>query len=141
MQRGPVPGEELPKYGVKANTQVWAEGMSGWMPASQVQELKAVLPPVYTAPQNGSGYPVKPDNNLVWAILCTVMCCLPLGIVAIMKANEVDTKWNIGDYAGARKAADDSKKWSLWGAIGSGIFVFLYILIYVIVIVFAVKYK
>jgi len=30
-----------------------------------------------------------PDNNLVWAILCTVMCCMPLGIVAIIKSTKV----------------------------------------------------
>jgi hypothetical protein len=30
-----------------------------------------------------------PDTNLVWAILCTVLCCLPLGIVSIIKATSV----------------------------------------------------
>lgn len=35
----------------------------------------------------------KPDNFLVWAILSTIMCCLPLGVVAILKANKVDTLW------------------------------------------------
>ena len=29
-----------------------------------------------------------PDNNLVWAILCTVLCCLPLGIVSIIKSTK-----------------------------------------------------
>ncbi len=33
---------------------------------------------------------LKPDNFLVWAILSTVLCCLPLGIVAIVYANKVD---------------------------------------------------
>ena len=31
--------------------------------------------------------PPKPDNNLVLAIICTICCCLPLGIVGIVKAN------------------------------------------------------
>ena len=34
-----------------------------------------------------------PDSNLVWAILCTVLCCLPLGIVAIVKAASVEKLW------------------------------------------------
>ena len=38
----------------------------------------------------------KPDNNLVWAILSTVLCCMPLGIVAIIKATSVDTLWTAG---------------------------------------------
>ena len=38
----------------------------------------------------------KPDNYLVWAILSTVFCCLPLGIVAIVKASKVDALWAQG---------------------------------------------
>lgn len=58
-----------------------------------------------------------PDNNLVWAILCTVLCCLPLGIVAIIKSTKVKELWLQGDTIGAQKAADDAKKWSIWGAV------------------------
>jgi len=57
-----------------------------------------------------------PDNNLVWAILCTVMCCMPLGIVAIIKATKVNTLWAQGDEEGAHQAAADAKKYSIWGA-------------------------
>ncbi len=37
-----------------------------------------------------------PDNNLVWAILCTVLCCLPLGIVAIIKSTKVNDRLESG---------------------------------------------
>ncbi len=57
----------------------------------------------------------EPDNNLVWAILTTVLCCLPLGIVAIVKSTSVSKLWAAGDFAGAQKAADDAKKWAMWG--------------------------
>lgn len=73
-----------------------------------------------------------PDNNLVWAILCTVMCCLPLGIVAILKATSVEKLWHQGDYAGAQKAADDAKKYSIIGAIASAVFIVLYIILIVV---------
>ena len=38
---------------------------------------------LYYGQQQPVGPP--PDNNLVWAILVTVFCCLPLGIVSIVK--------------------------------------------------------
>jgi hypothetical protein len=74
-----------------------------------------------------------PDNNLVWAILCTVMCCLPLGIVAIIKSTKVKELWAQGDHAGAQKAADDAKKYSIWGAGIGVLFIALYV-IFVLVI-------
>ena len=58
-----------------------------------------------------------PDNNLVWGILCTVLCCIPLGIVSILKSNKVQSLWVQGDHIGAQKAADDAKKYAIWGAI------------------------
>lgn len=73
-----------------------------------------------------------PDNNLVWAILCTVLCCLPLGIVAIIKSSNVNMLWAQGNYEAAQKAADDAKKYSIWGAAISLILVVLYVLIIVI---------
>ncbi|ATD69575.1 MULTISPECIES: CD225/dispanin family protein [Gordonia] len=78
----------------------------------------------------------EPDNNLVWAILTTVLCCLPLGIVAIVKSTSVSKLWAAGDFAGAQKAADDAKKWAMWGAIagvvGSILIVVAYVLFFVV---------
>src|SRR5687767_2785877 len=58
----------------------------------------------------------KPDNNLVWAILSTVLCCLPVGIASIVFASQVDSKWSAGDYAGARDASDKARKFALLSA-------------------------
>ncbi|QTH39664.1 CD225/dispanin family protein [Yimella sp. cx-51] len=67
----------------------------------------------------GGGGPVgtPPNNNLVIAILSTVLCCLPLGIYAIIQATKVNGLWQQGDTAGAQKAADDAKKFSIIGAV------------------------
>lgn len=73
-----------------------------------------------------------PDNNLVWAILCTILCCLPLGIVAIIKSSNVNTLWAQGNYEAAQKAADDAKKYAIWGAAIALIGIVLYVLIIVI---------
>lgn len=82
-------------------------------------------------------YGPPPDNNLVWAILSTVMCCLPLGIVAIVKANQVQTLWFQGQQVAAQKAADDAKKWAIWSVIAFGIIILLYIA-FVLIMIFAV---
>jgi hypothetical protein len=84
-----------------------------------------------TTNQQPAGTP--PDNNLVWAILCTVLCCLPLGIVSIIKATKVKELWALGDTAGAQKAADDAKKYAIWGAAIAAIFLVLYVLFFVVI--------
>lgn len=58
-------------------------------------------------------YRIPPDNYLVWAILSTIFCCLPFGIVSIIYASQVNTKWQMGDYEGARQSSKNAKTWVL----------------------------
>ena len=96
--------------------------------------------PQYQSPQYGqpqyaqAGMPTqpKPDNNMVWAILSTVLCCLPTGIVAIVKASKVDNLYMQGNYQGAVDAAKSAKTWAIVGAIISLICSILYIIFVVI---------
>lgn len=67
-----------------------------------------------------------PDSNLVWAILCTVLCCLPLGVVAIVKSASVDKLWMQGRKEEARMAAKAAKSYSIWGAVISLLILVLY---------------
>ena len=83
---------------------------------------------------------VCPDDNLVWAILCTVLCCWPFGIVSIIKSTSVKNLWVQGHYDEAQKAAEDSKKWAKWGAISMGIFWAIYILILIICVIVGVSF-
>ena len=62
----------------------------------------------------------KPDNYLVWAILSTLFCCVPTGIVAIVFAAQVDSKWTAGDYQGAQESSEKAKLWS-WVSLGLGL--------------------
>jgi hypothetical protein len=71
-------------------------------------------PTQYGAP--GGHTEPKPDNYLIWAILATLCCCLPGGIVAIVYAAQVDSKYNAGDYAGARQSSDNAKLWAMISA-------------------------
>jgi uncharacterized membrane protein YvbJ len=69
--------------------------------------------------------PAQPQQNLpevpshlALAIVTTVLCCLPLGIVSIVYAAQVNSKLQAGDYNGALNC---SKKASLFGWISFGI--------------------
>ena len=81
-------------------------------------------------------YP-KPNNNLVLAIFCTACCCLPAGIYAIIKANDCNNMYNMGQYQAAEAAASEAKKWSLIGIGASAVVWILYLLFYVFIVVLA----
>ena len=85
-------------------------------------------PPPIGGPPGGS----PPDNKLVWSILVTLFCCLPLGIVAIVKSAEVNSKWNAGDVAGAQQSAADAGKWIKWSVIAGVLLAVLYIVFVVL---------
>ena len=119
---GPVPGNVLPQLGVQPSTYVWCEGMADWLPAAQVAELQGIIggapvpPPQQPQYQQPSG--VRPQNYMVWAILITVLgaCnCLPLitGIIAIVYASQVNSKWAIGDFAGSQASSNQAKTWCI----------------------------
>lgn len=72
-------------------------------------------PPPGYPPQQPAGQ--QPNNYLVWSILVTLFCCLPLGIVAIVKSSQVSGLWAQGRYAEAQAAADSAKKFVLWSVI------------------------
>jgi hypothetical protein len=56
----------------------------------------------------------------VQSILVTLCCCLPLGVVAIIFAAQVNTKLAQGDMAGALDASQKAKMFS-WIAFGLGL--------------------
>jgi hypothetical protein len=68
-----------------------------------------------------------PPNNLVWAILATILCCLPLGIVSIVYAAQVNSKWAMGDAAGAIESSNKAKQWAIWSAAAGVIIALLYV--------------
>lgn len=67
-------------------------------------------------PRGGGDVP----NYLVQAVLVTLCCCLPFGIVAIIKAAQVNTLLAKGDYDDAVRASEEAKKWC-WIAFALGL--------------------
>ena len=52
-----------------------------------------------------------PPNYLVWTVLVTVMCCVPLGVISLIYSSQVKTKYNAGDIEGAKKASSKTELW------------------------------
>ena len=75
----------------------------------------------------------KPKNWLVESILVTIFCCLPLGIVGIVNAANVNSRYEAGDLMGAQKASQEAGKWVKWGLI-TGVIVYVIYLVLVFVV-------
>jgi hypothetical protein len=64
--------------------------------------------------------PVSIPTYLAQAILCTLFCCWPLGIPAIVYAAQVNGKITRGDIEGAKTASKNAKTWC-YAALGGGL--------------------
>ena len=87
-------------------------------PYGPQNEATAPPPPYGNAARQPYDYnrptmPPRPDTYLLWAILSTICCCLPFGIVAIVKAFQVDSFYLKGMYEQAVLASADAQKWCI----------------------------
>mgnify|MGYP004711430277 CR=1 FL=1 len=73
-----------------------------------------------------------PENYLLYSILVTLFCCLPFGIVGIIKSAQVSSKYQAGDYDGALQSSKDAKKWSLIALLCGLAWIILYVIFFVI---------
>jgi hypothetical protein len=64
--------------------------------------------------------PANIPNYLIPAILATVLCCLPAGVVSIIYAAQVNGKVAAGDIQGAMDASKNAKTW-MYVSVGLGI--------------------
>ncbi|MFZ0773062.1 MAG: CD225/dispanin family protein [Candidatus Sulfotelmatobacter sp.] len=84
------------------------------------RNLQAALPVPGQPPAVGQVPGVYVPNYLVFAILATVLCCLPAGIPAIVYAAQVNGRLQAGDIAGAQAASRNAKLWC-WISLGAGL--------------------
>ncbi|MBR1800105.1 MAG: CD225/dispanin family protein [Bacteroidaceae bacterium] len=145
-QSGPVSPADFNRYGITETTMIWKQGMPNWMRAGQIPELSQYFRPTPPQPAGGNNYggnsygnggsvnigannfsgnygggnqyrPAKPDNNMIWAVLSTLFCCLPAGVYSIIQASKVNGLYNSGQYNEAQQMADDAKKWAIISAV------------------------
>lgn len=143
-RQGPVSADLLISHGVTDQTLVWKQGMTDWIPAGQVQELaplfaaftQATPPPhaPYSQQQNcARPQGPAPDNYLIWAILSTICCCLPFGIVSIVYSAQVNSQFYSGRVQEAQDSARKAKNWAIASAVTGAACSLIYIIIYAIV--------
>ncbi|MBN2183130.1 MAG: CD225/dispanin family protein [Sedimentisphaerales bacterium] len=78
-----------------------------------------IIQQVQQVQQVGGNMPYVP-NYLVHAILATIFCCVPFGIVSIVYAAQVNGKLAAGDYDGAVDSSNKAKTW-FWVSFGIGL--------------------
>ena len=136
-QAGPLAIEDLQNV-ITSKTLVWKKGQADWLKAEDVPELESIVKveapppipqpvqivdvpkPVETGAEEVSYQPMKPDTNLTMAILCTLFCCVPFGVVAIYCASKVNTSYHQGAYFDAEDYSEKAKSYTYWG-VGLGI--------------------
>lgn len=78
--------------------------------------------------------PRKPENYLVVAILTTLFCCMPAGVVSIVYAAKVNELYAQGNYKEAEAASKNAKTWAIVSASLLGVVLVLYVLFALIAI-------
>ncbi len=71
--------------------------------------------------------PPCPKTWMIESILVTIFCCLPFGIVAIIKASKVTSQYVAENYVESQKASAQAGKWVKL-SIGGGIVCWLIML-------------
>ena len=137
---GPFSLDALKSAPINPDTLVWNSSLPDWVAARTLPKYNTNISQNAnysttsgTFGNSNTTAPPMPENYLVWAILSTVLCCMPLGIVSIIYSTKVNSAYTAGDYAGAEKASKDAKKWAIWSAIVAGVLWVLY-LIFIIII-------
>jgi hypothetical protein len=150
QQQGPFTEDQIKSMIANGEVQpqdlVWKQGDPTWQPASaRLAHLFGSGPPNPFAPPSAAygqayaqwqqpsplGQNLPPPDLLIWAILSTLLCCLPFGIPAIVYSSQVKSKYFAGNYRGAYEASEKSKFWC-WMAFGFGLPFALFWMIYLL---------
>ncbi len=154
---GPYSLDELTNKEITKETLIWYKGLPEWITASEVDELQTLFEDVPPALPNTvkeenltscqdktSNYlhnkastdpffgQIPPKNWLIQALLATIFCCLPFGIVALIYSSQVEKKFYLKDYIGAEKASKNAKTWIILSVVFAAIGILIWILFLVL---------
>ena len=149
---GPYELSDLESLDLRDDTPVWHEGLPDWMPARDVAVINEILirrrhsdgqPDVTvisdcdesvkidlgTHGDRSQSSAERPSNYLAWSIVVTLLCFVPSGVVAIIYSGMVNSRFDRGDIAGARKASEYAQWWIIISIVVGLIFVPFQVLI------------
>ena len=109
-----------PKCGAKNNDNaehcVICKSSLPKMPAAAAPAAGAPVHPTPSAAVLAANPSQRPSSHLIPALITTLFCCIPAGIVAIVYSLQVESKISSGDLAGAQRASNNAKTWSFVAA-------------------------
>ena len=132
-----IPAQPQMQQGTPAQPQMQPQAQPQVQPQTMnINNFQQTQQPMNTQPPfqqpNNQQTPPQPANYLVWAILVTVLCCLPLGVASIIYSVKVGSLYAQGDYNGAVDASQKAKKFAMIGGIGGLVFIIIYVIFAVI---------
>lgn len=120
-QLPPVAGDpeapEQPQLSEELDTEHrWAERLGmDYDPATAMkhdeEEKIYVMPASEPLPPPAQPAEPMPPTYMLWAILSTICCCLPAGVVAIIFSAQVSSRYFARDYEGAKRLSRNAEIW------------------------------
>lgn len=136
VRLGPLSLDEVMQLPLTPDTPVWHAGLRDWSTAAALPEFigrfdlggepcppphddSAAEPytPYYESNYRENDTSRMPRTYLAWAIVATLLCCIPTGIVAIIYASRVSSKYMQGDYYGSQRASQNALTWIIVSAV------------------------
>ena len=118
---------ELVSLVPEANSTVYdAEAIGAPGDAGQAESGQGESGSPFGAPEQVIYEPI--NSHLVDAILVTLCCCLPFGIVGIVFAAMCKSEIGIGNYALAKEYSEKAHMWNMIG-LGLGVCFWLFVLL------------
>ncbi|MGN0877939.1 MAG: CD225/dispanin family protein [Oligosphaeraceae bacterium] len=61
--------------------------------------------------------PAPFNSHMTLAVVSTVCCCVPLGIVAIIQASQANSFYHAGNLEAATACAEKARSWAIWSMV------------------------
>lgn len=83
--------------------------------------------------------PPRPNSYLALAIISTIICCMPLGIISIIYATKVNSSYEDGHFDEAIRASKNAKNWGLASIVTGAIFILGFFILYGAIVIAALS--